>query len=163
MTSRDSDIPEELADLFAAARSPTIDWEGTPVHAMWEIDPVPNQVVFEFRRGVATPVQGLAIKLEEGILCANNVEAKHLTLWQDTAPKEVCVLITKRKKARLMIWNIWRETIGGRDVTQAWLRNSGMRIEPSGDGNETILRCSDGIGPVNFDDLIVVARTKSTV
>lgn len=133
------------------------------MHAMWEIDPVPDQVVFEFRHGVPTPIQGLAIKLEGGILSANNVEAKHLTLWQDTAPEEVCVLITKRKKARLMIWNIWRDTIGGQDVTQAWLRNSGMRIERSVDGGETILRCSDGIGPVNFDDLIVGARTKTAV
>ncbi|KRA67188.1 hypothetical protein ASD89_02960 [Caulobacter sp. Root656] len=131
---------------------------------MWEIDPVPDQMVLEFRRGVATPVQGLAIKLEGGILCANDVEARHLTLWLDTAPKEVCLLITKKKKkARLMIWNIWRDTIDGRDITQAWLGNSGMRIELSGEGNETILRCSDGVGPVNFDDLIVGARMKSAV
>lgn len=152
---------EELAELFAAARSPTIEWEGHFVHAIWELVPVPEQLAIEFRSATSAPVQGLAVKLEGGTLCANGVEAKHLTLWQDTAPREVCVMIAKNGKARLKIWNIWRETKGHYDVTHAWLRNSGMRIEPSGEDGEMVLRCSDGIGPVSFDDLVVSVRAIS--
>jgi hypothetical protein len=148
-------MTEALADLFAAARSPTIEWDGATVHAMWEVDPAPTELAIEFRGATALPVQGLAVKLEGGVLRANGVEAKHLTLWQDTAPPVVDVVVAKRGKAKLRIWNIWRGAVGGHDVTQAWLGNSGMRIEASSEPNETILRCSDGVGSVNFDDLIV--------
>lgn len=154
-------MTEALADLFAAARSPTIEWEGATAHAMWEVDPVPNELAIEFRGAIAVPVQGLAIKLEGGVLRTNGVEAKHLTLWQDTAPKELRIVVAKKGKAKLRIWNIWREPVGGHDVTQAWLGNAGMRIELSGEADETILRCSDGVGSVNFDNLIVSVKAWS--
>lgn len=89
------------------------------------------------------------------MLRVGDIEAKHITLWRDTAPKEICVVVVAKKNARLRVWNIWRDAINGQDVTQAWLRNSGMRIEPSGRPSETVLRCSDGVGPVDFDDLVV--------
>lgn len=92
---------------------------------------------------------------------ANGVEAKHLTLWRDTAPRELLVSVAKKGNAKLRIWNIWREPAGSYEITQAWLGNAGMRIESSGEGNETILRCSDGVGPVDFDDLIVSVKASS--
>ena len=97
------------------------------------------------------------------MLRVDGVEAKHFTLWQDTSPREVRIVIAKKGKAKLRIWNIWREAVGGYGVTQAWLRNSGMRIEPSGESDETILRCSDGVGAVNFDDFIVSVRAVSGI
>lgn len=59
------------------------------------------------------------------------------------------------KKTVLKLWNIWRGSMGGVDVTQAWLGNAGMRIEQSASGKELLLHCSDGEGPVEFSDLDV--------
>ncbi len=140
-----------------------IDWEGTAAHAMWDVAPVPEQLAIEFRSATAVPTQGLAVKLHGGTLRVNGVEAKQLTLWQDTAPREVRVVIAKKGQAKLRIWNIWRYDVGGQDVTRAWLGNAGMRIEQSGDAGETILRCSDGVGSVNFEDFVVSVRPMSAI
>lgn len=107
-------MAQTLAELFASARSPTIEWDGAAAHAMWEVAPVPEQLAIEFRSATAVPAQGLAVKLHGGMLRANGVEAKHLTLWQDTAPREVRLVIAKKGDAKLRIWNIWREAVGGR-------------------------------------------------
>ena len=78
-----------------------------------------------------------------------------MVLWTDTAPKNVSVRLKRlgRRQVNLKIWNVWRDKIGGHDVTQAWIGNAGMRAERY--GNQLILRCSDGVGPVNFADLEV--------
>ncbi|WP_420469891.1 hypothetical protein [Brevundimonas sp. FT23042] len=154
-------MAEVLADLFAAERSPTIVWDGAVAYAVWEVTPVPEELAIEFLSAAAAPIQGLAVKIDGGMLRVNGEEAKHITLWQDTAPRKVRVVIAKKGKAKLSIWNIWREAIGGHDVTQAWLGNFGMRIEQSDDENETILRCSDGVGSVDFDNLVVSVKAVS--
>lgn len=154
-------MAEVLADLFAAARSPRIIWDGAVAYAVWEVAPVPDELAIEFLSAAAAPVQGLAVKIDGGTLRVNGEEAKHITLWQDTAPREVRVVIAKTSKTKLSIWNIWRGAVGGHDVTQAWLGNFGMRIEQSNDENETILRCSDGAGSVDFDNLVVSVKAMS--
>lgn len=153
-------MTESLSDLFTAAQYPKIEWDGAAAYALWQVSPVPEQLIVEFRGGTDFPVQGLAIKLEGGVLRANGTEAKQLALWHDTAPSEVCVEVSSTGKAKLSVWNVWRGAVGGHDVTQAWLGNSGMRIEHSVAG-EVILRCSDGVGPIDFGDFIVSLRAMS--
>lgn len=148
-------MTEALADIFATARAPRIDWEGAPAYAIYEITPAPENVVVEFLNGASSPVQGLTLKVNGGALIVNDVEAPEMLLWRDTAPSHVPVRVKREpgKKATLKVWNIWRGSMGGVDVTQAWLGNSGMRIEQSTDGKELLLRCSDGEGPIDFGDL----------
>lgn len=147
-------MTEKLADLFAAARSPSIGWEGSPAYAVWEIDPLPQELAVTFLSAKAEPVQGLTVKVDQGTIRVNGEESPQITLWRDTAPDTVHLLICAEPGAKLKIWNIWRGSVGGHDVTHAWLGNSGMRTDVSS-SVETVLRCSDGTAEVNFEDLTV--------
>ena len=148
-------MTEALADMFVAAQAPQIAWEGQPAYAIYEVAPVPDSVIVEFLGATESPVQGLTLKVSGGVLEVNGVEAAEMLLWHDTAPGKVTVRVKREagKKAALKLWNIWRGSMGGVDVTQAWLGNAGMRIDQSGGGRELLLCCSDGEGPVDFDDL----------
>ena len=152
----DIKMTEALADTFAAAQAPKIDWDGEPAYAIYEITPAPEGVVVEFLNATDMPVQGLTLKANGGVLVINDVEAPEILLWRDTAPSSVSVSVKREpgKKVTLKLWNIWRGSMGGVDVTQAWLGNAGMRIEQAADGKELLLRCSDGEGPVDFGDLV---------
>lgn len=144
-----------LAEIFAAAQAPCIDWEGEPAYAIYEMTPAPDGLVVEFLNAANSPVQGLTLKARGGILEVNGVEASEMLLWHDTAPRKVSVRVRPEngKRVSLKLWNVWRGVMGGSDVTQAWLGNAGMRIDQK--DKELMLRCSDGEGPVDFGDLEV--------
>ena len=148
-------MTQTLADVFAAAQAPQVDWEGASAYAIYEINPAPENVVVEFLSATAAPVQGLTLKVIGGVLVFNDVEAREMLFWRDTAPSHVPVRVKREpgKKTTLKLWNIWRGNVSGVGVTQAWLGNSGMRIERSVEGKELLLRCSDGEGPIDFGDL----------
>jgi hypothetical protein len=143
-----------LSDLFAEAQGPIVQWDGESAFAVYELPCVPEQLVVEFVGAKESPVQGLRLKIRGGLLVVNEVGTDDLLLWRDTAPDRVLVHVEPHRgvKLSLKVWNIWR---GGLDVVQAWLGNAGMRVELSSDGGRIDLRCSDGIGPVTFDDLEV--------
>ena len=113
-------------------------------------------MVVEFLSATHAPFQGLALKANGGVLVTNGVEAAQMRLWRDAAPTTVSMRVKRQpgKVATLKLWNIWRGSVGGVDVTQAWLGNAGMRIERAVDGKELLLRCSDGEGPVDFGNLV---------
>ena len=145
-------MTKALADMFADAQAPCLDWEGKPAYAIYEMT-APDLLEVEFLSSIASPVQGLTLKAYGGVLEIEDVEAQEMLLWADTAPPKVPVKIKPGAdgKVILKIWNVWRGKVGGHDVTQAWLGNAGMRIERS--GSRISLRCSDGEGPVDFGNL----------
>ena len=151
---------QSLAKLFSDAQSSKVEWEGSPVYAVFEISPVPTILAIEFLSGIQMPVQGIRIKVTGGVLVANDEEHENIVLWRDTSPLYVPMRVKSRniKKMTLKIWNTWRGTVGGVGVSHAWLGNAGMRVEASTDGRELILRCSDGEGPVDFADLQLRSR-----
>lgn len=148
-------MTKALADLFASAQAARVDWDGAPAYAIFEMDQPPEAVTVEFLSSVQIPVQGLTLKLSGGTLEINGSKGPEMILWSDTVPERVGVrvLSTAATTVTLKIWNTWRATMGGVDVTQAWLGNAGMRVDRH--GNEVLLRCSDGEGPVDFRDLEV--------
>jgi hypothetical protein len=82
-------MPEALADQFAKAKAPQIDWEGAPAYAIYEIAPAPENFLVEFLDATAAPVQGLTLKVYGGALVVNDIESPEMLLWQDTAPTHV--------------------------------------------------------------------------
>lgn len=146
-------MTKALSDVFASARAPRIDWEGEHVYAIYEMTPAPQRLTVELLNATSSPVQGLSVKVTGGTLEVDGVAAPEMLLWHDTVPGKVVVRVKsdRGKKVSLKIWNIWRGTVGGVGVTQAWLGNAGMRVYH--DGEELLLRCSDGEGPIDFDDL----------
>jgi hypothetical protein len=150
-------MTKTLSDMFAAAKAPRIDWAGESVYAIYEIDPVPDGMIVEFLRAKDAPVQGLSLTAKGGMLMINNIEASDIALWHDTAPAKVSVRVKRKPRAKMTLkfWNIWRQGTGETSIIQAWQGDAGMRIDKVGGGKELLLRCSDGEGPVDFNDLKV--------
>ncbi|MCM3657287.1 hypothetical protein M3147_08490 [Agromyces mediolanus] len=150
----------ELAELFAERRSTTIQYDGELVHGVYEFERVPRSLAVTFVRATQAPVQGLRLKIRGGVFDVPEERGIHdLVLWTDTAPGNVVVSLRNvRPDALLKVWNVWRRQVGGHAVTQAWLGNAGMRV--SGAENRLLLRCSDGEGPVAFDDLEAVVESE---
>lgn len=144
----------DLSELFAEQQTNVIDWDGTEIYGLFEFAEIPSSVRLTFASAADTPVQGVHMRMRGGILEANGREGEDIVLWRDTAPASVSVKVRHggRGKASLKLWNVWR---GGRDVTQAWLGNAALQVEGDPAGNSFRLRCSDGQGEPNFDDLIV--------
>lgn len=76
---------------------------------------------------------------------------RDLILWADSTPEECTFSVLGQQGAMLKIWNQWREPgvvgpcgSGG---------NSGMLVEQTCNGLR--LSCSDGLGPLDFGDLVI--------
>ena len=145
-------MTKALADMFADAQVPCLDWKGEPAYGIYEM-PAPEAFDVEFVSSTDLPIQGQTLKVYSGVLEIDGVEAREMLLWRDTAPDRVPVKVKSEsgRQAILKIWNVWRGKVGGHDVTQAWLGNAGMSVKQA--GARLALHCSDGEGSVNFDDL----------
>lgn len=150
-------MPKPLMTLFQEAASAQITWQRLELFGLFET-PAPSDFELEFDLAEEMPVQGINLKCVNGTLRIDGVEAKEFVLWVDTAPKKVCVQVKPQDIVvpTLKIWNVWRSKVGGADVKQAWLGNAGMRIEEA--SGHLHICCSDGVGEVNFHDLVLDIR-----
>lgn len=146
-------MPKDLSTLFAEQETNVLEWDGAPAYGLYEFAQIPKCITVGFMAAKLSPVQGLHLKIRGGALEANGVEATNMVLWRDTAAVIVDVKVRPTSGTpSLKLWNIWRVNS---DVVQAWVGNSAMRIEEGQDSNSMVLRCSDGEGPADFDDLVV--------
>ena len=148
--TRGTKMETDLATIFAEQQTNKIDWGG-PLYSLYELPTGSGEMTIRFVAFRACPPQGLRLKIRGGSLDIDGRTADEVVLWTDTAPTEVRVAINwKPHGARsLRIWNVWRME----EVTQAWLGNAGMRVSTTDNGT-LLLRCSDGEGEPDFEDLI---------
>lgn len=141
---------DDLSALFAEQQANQIDWDG-PLYSLYELPSEASGLTIRFLSAKSQPPQGLRLKVRGGTFEVDSTAADDLVLWQDSAPADVLVRIAwKAKGARsLRIWNAWRVN----DVAQAWLGNAGMRVTRE-EREVFLLRCSDGEGDPDFDDLV---------
>jgi hypothetical protein len=149
-------MTDDLSSLFAEQQTTQIDWDG-PLYGLYELPTDASELTIRFLSAKALRWQGLCLKARGGTFEVNSRVAADIVLWQDTAPDEVLVRITwKPKGARsLRVWNAWRAN----GVTQAWFGNTGMRVT-AGEGGVFQLRCSDGVGDPDFDDLVAEVHVR---
>lgn len=140
-----------LSAIFTAQQASQIDWDG-PLFSLYELPTAGCRVSLEFRSVCSAFRQGVRLKVRGGQLEIDGVEATDFALWYDTAPSQVEVNVRWKGKGprSLRIWNSWEHN----GVAHAWLGNAGMRVEEVEPGR-FLLRCSDGEGEPNFDDLVV--------
>lgn len=144
-----------LNERFAESQGAPIELDGRLVDGIHRLPvrpPAPIEVTV-LKHSIQR-AQGLALRVKPGRLAINDVKSKAMDLGTDTMPGPI-VSITLEAPAdivELTIWNLWRH----QGQTWAFSRNAGMLVEPADDG--VILRCSDGFGEVNFDDLVVQVR-----
>jgi hypothetical protein len=143
-----------LGELFRRSRGAPIEFQGRTVHALFEhplSGPEIGQV--ELRSNQPRP-EGVCVTIVKGSLLINGQQLPEAVLWADTAPACVTVVCQpKGASAVLRVWNTWKDEQG---TQHAWIGNAGMLVEIAGEC--VILRCSDGMGDVDFDDLIVSIR-----
>lgn len=138
-----------LADEFLASKGSTITRNGLDIFPTITIA-VRNGSGLRLRRLGASSRRAQAMKLavDRGALNVNGVSAPTVALWTHTAPA-TADLIVEGAASQVTFWNAW--SIDGIDTS--WVGNAGMTATEDDQG--LTIRCSDGVGEVSFDDLVL--------
>ncbi len=145
-----TEIEPSLGELFRRSRGAAVEHHGRTVHPIFEREFEEETSVTVRLESLRARPEGICLKIANGSFIINEQKLTEAVLWTDTAPPEVAIVCRPKGKALLKIWNTWKDEHG---VQHAWIGNSGMLVEHSGE--RVCLRCSDGIGGVDFDDLTV--------
>lgn len=131
-----------LAEQFAESKGAAIHVDGRKVFNMYRRPVSAGQTVtVRARPAMHSPVQGLRIKLAEGVIAIKDQRLKEVVVWLDTAPLDFEFSCRPTKQStELRVWNCWRDPNG---VMQAWIGNAGMIAEET--GPDVLLRCSTGV------------------
>jgi hypothetical protein len=147
----------DLSERFMDTDAKSIEVDGRSVVQMYEREATDGTTVdVEFLRTAGDRVQGLNLSLTDGVLEVNEQRIRDVVLYTDTAPRHVRLLCRSGGPATLQVWNSWRAQ-SGEDRNDAWIGEAGIAVDDQG-SEEALLRCSDGIGPLDFDDLVVRLR-----
>jgi hypothetical protein len=141
-----------LAEQFIVARGASLHVNGCTVVNMYRRPVGSDQKVkVSARPAVEQPVQGLRIKLVDGLIQINDQFLKEIVIWFDNAPPNFEFSCHPKKQiTELRIWNCWRDSRGG---VQSWIGNAGMIAEE--EDSDVVLRCSTGIADFEPQQLIV--------
>lgn len=93
--------------------------------------------------------QALKLAAVNGVLEVAGASSEIVSLWSDTSPPAVELVVRGARVRRLEVWNAW--DLGGLET--AWLGNAGMIVAP--EEHHLALHCSDGLGAPSFTDLQV--------
>ncbi|QIG39398.1 hypothetical protein G5T42_07805 [Microbacterium sp. 4R-513] len=149
-----------LAELFNTSKGEPIELDGELVHLWVEVGPLPqSRFTIELSAGTDRP-QALCIEARGGTLEVAGQRSTSIVLWTDTAPPviDLDAVPTTAQAVVLRFWNAWR---GTRDVMHTGMGNVGIRkVAPT--ANRLTLMCSNGWGPVNFQDLHVGMTWKTS-
>lgn len=141
-----------LAELFAASPGVPIKFGRLEVHPIY-VKAVTSPTSLRIRFVAANPAvrQAVRVSVTGGSLRVDGEVGTDFVLWADTAPRVVNLQVDPtRPRATVKFWNAWEAEDGTMD---AWLRDCGMVIESGKRG--VTLRCSDGVGAPDFDDLVL--------
>lgn len=150
------DRNKTLSERFAEQQTNQIDLDG-PLYSLFELPNDISEFTVRFVSVKSQLPQGLRLRARGGVMTVGSTTTDDLVLWRDTAPDTVQVKVAwKPRGARsLRVWNAWRV----REVTQAWLGNAGMRVSAD-EGRVFQLRCSDGEGGPDFQDLVAEVHVR---
>lgn len=146
----------ELARALRASSNGRTKWQGQTVYSIYDIAVKPGDSI-EIERLSASPsrAQALVFAPDKGNLRGNGVLMETAAVWTHSAPSVAHLDVVGRRTRSVQFWNCW----SFEGVESAWLGNAGMLIEEA-NGDLTV-RCSDGIGRADFDDLVVSVRIVS--
>jgi hypothetical protein len=143
-----------LTELFMSSKGQPITWHGkTIVLSYKRIVSANSQILIERVRSSTNTVQALRINASKKVLRIDDIQANKLILWADTSPSESTLNIGGRGQTELCFYNAWRRQKDGYNITDSGLMNSGIHVTEQ--GNSVLLECSDGVGEVDFSDLVV--------
>lgn len=138
-------------EMFKASKGQPITYMGKTL-VMVDLLPIVDgeklKVVFEhteskWRQGVMLRIRGGGELIVDGLVC------KLPVLWEDTAPKEVPIVVKVKKSNNLEIKNIWDT---GDGVIQSWHNGAAMIVQLTDNGRRYL--CNDGQPDDDFNDII---------
>jgi hypothetical protein len=143
-----------FAQAFIAQKGDPIEVDGRRLYwTYWLPVRAGDAIHVGFEHFIGHPVQGIGLFTEKAELELEGLTGKKFALWTDTAPKRVALRVVKASKgARVGVYNRWR--FGENGLTQYRENDAAIDVVPQDDGS-VILRCSDGVGPADFNDLTV--------
>jgi hypothetical protein len=151
------DEPDTSEDSFASrfrqAWGTRIRWDGRTVHRV-----VPRPVVGPSRiviHRVATRPdreQVLHLSVSRGRFRLGRRAGRTLRLRAGAAPPRLELAVDGDVPALVRVWNGWVDE----GIERMWSGNAGILVERSGAG--WLLQCSDGPGPPDFSDLVVLLQ-----
>ena len=141
-----------LAEQFMAAKGAALNVHGCTAVNMYRRPVDEDQKVTVCAQvAMESPVQGLRIKLVDGVIRINEQLLKEVVIWFDTAPLDFEFSCHPRKQtAELRVWNCWRDSNG---VAQSWVGNAGLIAEEN--DSDVMLRCSTGVADFEPHQLTV--------
>jgi hypothetical protein len=149
-----------LSDLFARSGGGPVTYGDRRVHAVYRrqlAGPTRVEIAVQLERAPADldVRQGLRIAVDGGELELYGERHGGMELWTDLLPRPVTIAcLPARDGAELAVWNVW--DVEG--LACEWVGQSGMLIE--GDGDDVVLRCSNGLERADFGDLVVRVRCR---
>lgn len=139
-----------LARLFDKGDHRKATWQSTTIYSYLRFSINPGDTLRLTRqRSSPSRAQALKLALDKGELRANGVLMETAAVWSHSAPSEVTLEVVGRRARSIDIWNAW--SLAG--VESSWIGNSAMTV--TSEGASHIIACSDGVGDVDFDDLVV--------
>lgn len=146
---RKKDEPS-LARLFAKGDNRKATWQSTTIYSYLRFSINPGDTI-RLTRQQSSPnrAQALKLALDKGELRANGVLMETAAVWSHSAPSEVTLEVVGRRARSIDIWNAW--SLSG--VESSWIGNSALTV--TSEGTSHIIGCSDGVGSVDFNDLVV--------
>ncbi|PLR79589.1 hypothetical protein CVD25_22450 [Bacillus canaveralius] len=143
-----------LAEMFIKNKGEAININGSLVVMSHRLEVNTGQdVKIEFIRTKNDFRQGIEFSLDKrkGYIEVNNQKLNSPVFWVDTAPSTfIFKCFPKKETGQLNLWNIWQYND---DRVDAWIGNAGIIAEQEDEGI-FIFRCSNGIGDIDFDDLV---------
>ena len=142
-----------FADQFQSTNGAPIRYDGRELHAKLNLQ-VKNGDTIELRflRSAERPVQGIGITCGKCEIRVASTTAKRIGLWTDTALRTVTLEVVKAgTDAHVIFFNQWRDEKYG--STMYRVNNAAMELVPQPDAS-ILVRCSDGWGQPDFNDLV---------
>lgn len=144
----------DFTPLFEGSANGTITYQGLVLHRRFMLGVAEGDVIsIRFVSFTADYIQGLRVSAQNCQVSVERFKGKELVLWTDTAPEQVRLTIVKAKSlAALTFINVWKDR---QHKTMLYaLTSSAINVDQSETG-AVLLRCSDGSGQPNFEDLVV--------
>ncbi|WP_227982357.1 tetratricopeptide repeat protein [Nocardia spumae] len=140
-----------------------LDWHGVTVHPMYsqQLGTAATVVRLTLHASVPPPgLLGLGIGLSvlDGHVLLHDRELPGVDVWTDAIAEGVEFrLVPTGPEAGYTLTPVWMTTSG---AVESWTGNYGVVIERAAAGS-MVLRCSAGVGPPDFGELIVTVSAKS--
>lgn len=161
-----AELMADLTTLFNNSGGAPVQFGGGKVQpGLWLPVSARERFRIEIRKFTKLPVQGLQLVARatrgkpRDVRCQVEVAGKTGTdfvLWTDTAPHHIQILVREAPAgSQIGVWNVWRHP--RHDTMLYGMNNAGVEVISESE-DQWLLRCSDGVGDANFDDLVFELR-----